>query len=99
MKERIEAALATGLLGETSPGEYTLCLRDIRTQSPADLSKVAKSIGLESVGGMRQSDQVLAIAKALDIEGITRIGEGCLEILDEGFGFLRASEHSYLPCP
>ena len=98
MKKQIKAAAAAGYL--TKDGDqHVLELEDIRTASPDALSQLARDLGVENPAGVRKSDLVLAVARALDGDGIVQRGGGCLDIHEDGFGFLRAPEHNYLPCP
>ncbi len=98
MTDNVAAARSAGLLREHE-GALQLHMRDIRAQTPQALAGLATSFGLDGAHAMRRSDLILAIAKALDSDRLSQLGEGCLEVHDDGFGFLRAPEHNYLPCP
>jgi len=98
MKKQIKAAVAAGFVHATDGG-HVLELEGIRTASTDALSSLAKDLGVENPSGVRKSDLVLAVARALDGDGIEQRGGGCLDIHEDGFGFLRAPEHNYLPCP
>ncbi|MCR4336883.1 MAG: transcription termination factor Rho [Candidatus Omnitrophica bacterium] len=64
-----------------------------------ELTKVAKEMGLEGVSGLKKQDLIFKILqKKAEKEGMM-FGEGTLEILSEGFGFLRSPNYNYLPCP
>ena len=98
MKKQIKAAVAAGFVHATDGG-HVLELEGIRTASTDALSSLAKDLGVENPSGVRKSDLVLAVARALDGDGIEQRGGDCLDIHEDGFGFLRAPEHNYLPCP
>jgi len=98
-KNRTKVALDAGLLEKAGRSSYTLDMRHVRARTTESLVELARALGIEGPTGMRRPDSILAIAKALDIEGVTQSGEGCLEVHEDGFGFLRAPEHNYLPCP
>ncbi len=99
MASPVDIALEANLLTPAGPDAYILDLKILRARNADALSKLARALELEGTTGMRHSDLVLAVARGLDVDGVTQIGEGCLEVLEDGFGFLRASEHNYLPCP
>ena len=99
MKDRLKVALSNDWIERVGRGTYVLRMSLIRGQSPEDLASMATQLGVEGIFGMRRSDQVLAVAKALDFECVTQLGEGTLDLHEDGFGFLRAAEHNYLPCP
>jgi len=64
-----------------------------------DLGKFAKGLGVNGISGAKKQDLIFKILQAqAEKEGLM-FGEGVLEILPEGFGFLRSSNYNYLPCP
>ncbi len=65
----------------------------------SDLSKFARSLGINGISGLKKQDLIFKILQAqAEREGLM-FGEGVLEILPEGFGFLRSANYNYLPCP
>ncbi len=74
-------------------------LQELKEMTPIDLLNYAEEKGLENASSLRRQEQMLAILKmAAEVdEEIT--GVGTLEILQDGFGFLRAPEANYLPGP
>jgi transcription termination factor Rho len=65
----------------------------------SDLSKFAKSLNINGISGAKKQDLIFKILQGqAEKEGLM-FGEGVLEILPEGFGFLRSSNYNYLPCP
>lgn len=64
-----------------------------------DLAKFAKGLNVNGISGSKKQDLIFKILQAqAEKEGLM-FGEGVLEILPEGFGFLRSSNYNYLPCP
>jgi len=77
----------------------TLHIRDVAAMSPVELLEKADSLGIDNVAGMLKQDQVSAILRAHGLRGGTIYSEGVLEILPDGFGFLRSAEANYLSGP
>ena len=77
----------------------TLHLRDVSEMTPAALLEKADSLGIDNVAGMRKQEQVSAILRAHALRGGTIHSEGVLEILPDGFGFLRSADANYLAGP
>jgi len=77
----------------------TLHIRDVASMSPEELLEKADSLGIDNVAGMRKQEQVSAILRAHGLRGGTIYSEGVLEILPDGFGFLRSAEANYLSGP
>jgi transcription termination factor Rho len=74
-------------------------LREVASMTPQALLELADSLGLENAAGMRKAEQVFAILKAHAQRSGTLYSEGVLEILPDGFGFLRSPEANYLAGP
>lgn len=74
-------------------------LQELKTRSPAELLAFAEELGIENCSAMRKQDMMFAILKQLADEGVPISGSGVLEVLQDGFGFLRAPEENYLPGP
>jgi len=77
----------------------TLHIRDVAAMPPEKLLAKADSLGIDNVAGMRKQEQVSAILRAHGLRGGTIYSEGVLEILPDGFGFLRSAEANYLSGP
>jgi transcription termination factor Rho len=76
-----------------------LDLKQLKELPVNDLVSVARGLGVESPTGMRRQDLIFRILqRQTEREGLI-FGEGVLEVLPEGFGFLRAPEYNYLPGP
>lgn len=76
-----------------------LSLADLKAKTPADLLTMAEGLEIENASTMRKGDMMFAILKELAEEGVEISGDGVLEVLQDGFGFLRSPEANYLPGP
>ena len=76
-----------------------LNLADLKAQSPKDLLSMAEELEIENASTMRKGDMMFAILKERAEEGWEVSGDGVLEVLQDGFGFLRSPEANYLPGP
>ncbi len=74
-------------------------LTDLKTKSTQDLIDIAKDNGIDNVGRSRKQDIIFNILKKHAKSGEDIYGDGVLEILQDGFGFLRSKEGSYLAGP
>jgi transcription termination factor Rho len=74
-------------------------LSELKQRSVQDLVKTAEQSGLENVSRMRKQDIIFSILKAQSRAGEDIYGEGVIEILPDGFGFLRSATASYLAGP
>ncbi len=71
-------------------------LTELKKKSPAELIAIAQEMGLENLARSHKKDMIFSILKAHAKRGEDISGDGVLEILQDGFGFLRAAEESYL---
>ena len=74
-------------------------LQELKIKKPEDLLKQAVSLGIENPSSLRKQDLMFAILKKIALEGETITGLGVIEIMQDGFGFLRSPESNYLPGP
>ena len=74
-------------------------LTELKTRPAAGLVELGESLGIENMARSRKQDMIFAILKAHAAQGEDIYGEGVLEILQDGFGFLRSSDGSYLAGP
>ena len=74
-------------------------LQELKSKTPADLLAYAEELEIENASTLRKQDMMFAILKQLADNDVPIFGEGVLEILPDGFGFLRAPESNYLPGP
>src|SRR6202167_4024471 len=73
-------------------------LKELKDKKIGDLNEMAKQLGIENGSGLRKQDLIFEILKKQSEKGEI-FGEGVLEILPDGFGFLRAPDYNYLPGP
>lgn len=85
--------------GDLEKGEKLLDLTELKNKPPADLVALADSMGLENLARSRKQDIIFAVLKAHAQNGQDIYGDGVLEILQDGFGFLRSADSSYLAGP
>ncbi len=93
-EEPSEAAKAIAAMGLAR-----MSLQELKDKSPADLLAVAETLEIENANSMRKQDMMFAILKTLAEEGVEISGSGTLEVVQDGFGFLRSPEANYLPGP
>lgn len=74
-------------------------LQELKSKSPTDLLTFAESLEVENASTMRKQELMFAILKMLASQDIEIIGEGVVEVLQDGFGFLRSANANYLPGP
>ncbi len=79
--------------------EDHLNLADLKRQSAADLLEMAEELEIENASTMRKGEMMFSILKERAEDGWTVFGDGVLEVLQDGFGFLRSPEANYLPGP
>ncbi|MCK5081460.1 MAG: Rho termination factor N-terminal domain-containing protein, partial [Candidatus Omnitrophica bacterium] len=71
----------------------------LKDMKMSELTKFAKEMGVTGISGIRKQDLIFKILQAQAERQGLMFGEGTLEILSEGFGFLRSVNYNYLPCP
>ncbi|PWG17064.1 transcription termination factor Rho [Salibaculum griseiflavum] len=79
--------------------EHRLNLADLKAQSPKDLLSMAEELEIENASTMRKGDMMFSILRERADDGWIIGGDGVLEVLQDGFGFLRSPEANYLPGP
>ena len=79
--------------------EATINLKELKTRRISDLNKLARELGVEGFSSMRKQDLIFSLLQAQSEAGGIIYGEGVLETLPDGFGFLRAPDYNYLPGP
>ncbi len=88
--------------GETTEVAATgpkMDLSELQLKSVPDLMTMAGEFGVEDIGALRKHELIFEILKAHARDSGGALGEGILEILPDGFGFLRSPHYNYLPCP
>ena len=74
-------------------------LKDLKAKSPSDLLAFAEELEVENASSLRKQDMMFTILKHLAEDSIAIFAVGVLEVLQDGFGFLRSPEANYLPGP
>ena len=74
-------------------------LQDLKVKSPTELLSFAEETGVENASAMRKQELMFAILKQLAAKETDIIGTGVVEVLQDGFGFLRSPDANYLPGP
>ena len=74
-------------------------LQDMKAKSPGDLLAYAEELEIEAASTLRKQELMFAILKELSVQETSIIGQGTLEVLPDGFGFLRSVEANYLSGP
>ncbi|WP_291321686.1 transcription termination factor Rho [Desulfonatronospira sp.] len=74
-------------------------LSDLKTKSMRELMQLSKEYEIENPSGLRKQELIFAILQSCASQNGTVSGEGVLEILPDGFGFLRSPMYSYMPGP
>tara|TARA_Y100001933_G_scaffold154798_1_gene153043 strand:+ start:133 stop:1416 length:1284 start_codon:yes stop_codon:yes gene_type:complete len=76
-----------------------LKLQDLKEKNASDLIEFAKENGVENASSLRKQELYFAILQNLADQDIEILGQGVIEVLQDGFGFLRSSDANYLPGP
>ena len=92
---RLHRSLSQGSM----PPMREMKLQDLKSKTPAELLSFAEEHQVENASTMRKQELMFAILKQLATQEIDIIGEGVVEVLSDGFGFLRSPESNYLSGP
>jgi len=95
--EKIEKIEKTEKIEKIAKSER-LEIAKLKEMKISELNKVAKSLNLNGTSGMKKHDLIFKILQAQAEKEGYLFGEGVLEILQDGFGFLRSPNYNYLPC-
>lgn len=74
-------------------------LHELKRLTPAALLNFAEEYNIENAGSLRKQELLFSVLKNMASNGVPIYGDGVIEILQEGFGFLRSSQANYLPGP
>ncbi|MBN9045129.1 MAG: transcription termination factor Rho [Rhizobiales bacterium] len=74
-------------------------LQELKNKTPVELLAFAETLEVENASAMRKQELMFAILKRLAAQDVEIIGEGVVEVLQDGFGFLRSADANYLPGP
>ncbi len=97
-RSRAQAGQAARAKG-TDSSESTLNLKTLKGKTAKELAEIANDLGVEGVSNLRKQELIFGILQAQAQKTGNVYGEGVLEILPDGFGFLRAPDSNYLPGP
>ncbi len=84
---------------ETKRGKNDMDIVELKSKTIAELLKTAEDLEIPGVSGLRKSELIFKILETKTEKDGLIFGEGVLEILDEGYGFLRSADYNYLPGP
>tara|TARA_B100001093_G_scaffold497171_1_gene543780 strand:+ start:3285 stop:4556 length:1272 start_codon:yes stop_codon:yes gene_type:complete len=76
-----------------------ISLHDLKQKTPGELLALAEELEVENASNLRKQDMMFGILKQLAAESVPIVGDGVLEVLQDGFGFLRSPQSNYLPGP
>ncbi|MDP2911740.1 MAG: transcription termination factor Rho [Candidatus Omnitrophota bacterium] len=76
-----------------------LDIEKLKSMKISELNKLAHELNVNSVSGLKKQDLIFKVLQAQTEKDGLIFGEGVLEILPDGFGFLRSPNYNYLPCP
>ena len=94
----VPAAVAAPAAANGSAAK-TLNIEELKEMKMAELSQTARALNVEGVSVLKKHDLIFKILQAQAEKDGLMFGSGVLEVLSEGFGFLRSSGYNYLPCP
>jgi len=97
--KRSEAAERDPDIVTRSKGDKSLDIENLKKMSVAGLSKVSRELKVDGSSGLRKQELIFKILQAQAEKEGNMFGEGVLEVLPDGFGFLRSANYNYLPCP
>ncbi len=84
---------------EKASQHQSLSLQELKERKPEELLAFGEELGIENASVLRKQDLMFAILKEMAEQDVPIFGQGVLEILPDGFGFLRSPESNYLPGP
>jgi transcription termination factor Rho len=90
---------AKGEATPSDPNAKPMSLVELQKMSASDLYQMARALDVETVATLKKHEMIVEILKKSAEKSGGMYGEGVLEILPDGFGFLRAPTYNYLPCP
>lgn len=95
-KEILDEDISTSR--ESTQGETT-DIAKLQATTVTDLNRIARELNISGTGSLKKHELIFEILKAKAEQNGLMFGEGVLEILPDGFGFLRSPNYNYLPCP
>ena len=95
----VESPAEGGIVAADLDAMREVKLQDLKSKTPTDLIAFAEEVEVENASTMRKQELMFAILKQLAAKEVEIIGAGTVEVLQDGFGFLRSSDSNYLPGP
>ena len=99
----VEAERSARIVREREQGDSTrgvsMNLAELKEKTIAELTAIARSLNVVGASGLRKQEMIFKILEAQTEKNGLIFAEGVLEILPDGFGFLRAPDYNYLPGP
>ncbi|WP_232629641.1 transcription termination factor Rho [Methylobacterium sp. Leaf118] len=95
----VEASAEDALAPADVAARREVRLQDLKSKSPTELTAFAEEVEVENASTMRKQELMFAILKQLAANETEIIGAGTVEVLQDGFGFLRSHDSNYLPGP
>ena len=92
-----EASTTTTITQPLQPKRINL--KDLKTKKIGELAHMAAEMNVENAGAMRKQELIYAMLQAQSEQNGIIYGEGVLEVLSDGYGFLRSPDYNYLPGP
>ena len=80
-------------------GNNELDIVELKNMRISELTELASGLNINGISGMKKHDLIFKILQAKVEKNGLAYGEGVLEVLEDGFGFLRSPDYNYLPCP
>ncbi|MFC1548435.1 transcription termination factor Rho [Candidatus Omnitrophota bacterium] len=80
-------------------GDKELDIIQLKNMKISELADLAKDLNINGISGMKKHDLIFKVLQAKIEKDGYAFGEGVLEVLEDGFGFLRSPDYNYLPCP
>ena len=84
---------------EVKANQRVVYLEDLKKKNPEELRLFAEECGIENAGMMLKQDIIFLILKKLADQNVAIVGQGVIEVLQDGFGFLRSSDANYAAGP
>ena len=98
-REEAEEPAVPETQSKSVSGEKGLAIASLKKMKISELHQIAKKFGIDGVAGIKKQDVIFKILQAQAERSGLMFGEGVLEILEDGFGFLRSPNYNYLPSP
>ncbi|MFH1837764.1 MAG: transcription termination factor Rho [Candidatus Omnitrophota bacterium] len=86
-------------MAKSSGSGKELDIVQLKSMKISELTDIAKDLKINGISGMKKHDLIFKVLQAKVEKDGFAYGEGVLEVLEDGFGFLRSSDYNYLPCP